>query len=237
MLKKKIVHIISNLSLGGAQVLLFDILSYLKQKNDLDITVITIDSGEYIRKFEKEGIKVIDLKERGLINLNIYFKLRKILKEINPDIVHTHLNKADFYGRLSAKSINTGLIFSTCHNYSTHHKGADINKQSIFDRIDNFVISYSKSNLIAISEVVRKYLVNRNSSFEKITEVIYNGVNIEKMQYKLNAPGLVNFRKEYGISKDDFVISILGRLELQKGHAFFLDSIKDFIKKKRMLRF
>ncbi|MBK8383891.1 MAG: glycosyltransferase [Ignavibacteria bacterium] len=76
------------------------------------------------------GLKVIDIGEKGLVNPKIYFKLKKVIESLKPDIVHTHLNKADFYGRIAAKRSNVPLIISTCHNYSTTHTGADINKKS-----------------------------------------------------------------------------------------------------------
>ena len=116
----KVVHIISNLSLGGAQILLFDILCKLKEYEDLELTLVTIDSGEYIEKYKNAGIKVIDLGEKGLVNPKIYFKLKKILESLKPDIVHTHLNKADFYGRIAAKRSNVPLIISTCHIIRPH---------------------------------------------------------------------------------------------------------------------
>ncbi len=232
----KVVHIISNLSIGGAQILLFDILKNLKEHKDLDVSVITIDSGDYVKKFEDAGFNVIDIKEKGLVNPKIYFKLKKALLSVKPDIVHTHLNKADFYGRIAAKRANVPVIFSTCHNYSTTHSGADIRKKSFFDIIDNFVISYSGSNLIAISEIVKKYLVNRSSKFEDITEVIYNGVDIETEKYKLNEIQRDELRKELRIRKDDFVITVSGRLEKQKGHRFFLESVGDLLKEKRDIK-
>lgn len=225
----KIVHIISNLGIGGAQILLFDIIKNLNAYKNLDVTVITIDSGEYIKMYEKAGIKVIDLRQNGLLNPGIYYKLKKKIKCLNPDIVHSHLNKADFYGRLAARNSQVPIIFSTCHNYSTTHSGADINRISIFDIIDNKVINYSKSNLIAISELVKKYLVNRCAAFESKTEVIYNGIDITKSTYKLNKAELLKFRTLNLLDKDDFVISIIGRLEKQKGHLFFLQSVKDIL--------
>lgn len=234
--KYKIVHIISNLSLGGAQILLFDIMCKLKGYKDLELTLITIDSGEYIEKYNNAGIKVIDIGEKGLVNLKIYFKLKKILKSIKPDIVHTHLNKADFYGRIAAKRLNVPLIISTCHNYSTTHTGADINTKSFFDIIDNFVIDYSKSSLIAISELVKKYLINRNPSYEKITEVIYNGINLEKSKYKLSEGEILKLRSENNIDSDDFVISVIGRLDKQKGHLLFLESVKDILHQNKKIK-
>ncbi|MBK6538733.1 MAG: glycosyltransferase [Ignavibacteria bacterium] len=232
----KVVHIISNLSLGGAQILLFDILCKLKEYEDLELTLVTIDSGEYIEKYKNAGIKVIDLGEKGLVNPKIYFKLKKILESLKPDIVHTHLNKADFYGRIAAKRSNVPLIISTCHNYSTTHSGADINKKSFFDVIDNFVIDYSKSYLIAISKLVKQYLINRNPSYEKITEVIYNGINFDKIKYKLSNGEILKLRSENNIDSDDFVISVIGRLDKQKGHLIFLESVKEIIHQNKKIK-
>ncbi len=234
--KLKIVYIISHLNIGGAQTLVFDILKYLNKKKDLDISIITIDSGENINKFRIEGINIINISEKGLVNPKIFFRLKESLRKIKPDIVHTHMLKADFYGRIAAKQAGVPLIYSTCHNYSSHHKGADVNKISIFDKIDNAVISYSDSKLIAISEIVKKYLVNRNEIFKAITEVIYNGVDIEKEKYILNDYGLSELRKDIGILKDDFVISIIGRIEKQKGHAFFLDSVSGLLKERKNIK-
>lgn len=225
----KLVNIISNLSLGGAQILIFDILKYLKEKNKFDISVITIDSGKYIERFESAGITVIDLKKKGLINPGIYFEIVKAIKKLKPDIIHTHLNKADFYGRIAAKRCNVPIIISTCHNYSTTHKGADIDKKSIFDVIDNFVIKYSDCSLIAISEHVKKYLSNRLPQLKNEITTIYNGIDIGKEKYILNEEEQLKLRLEIGFDKDDFIICIAGRLEKQKGHLFFLNSVKEIL--------
>ena len=229
--KLKVVHIISGLGIGGAQTLLLDIAIQIIRNTEVDLYVITIDSGEYLETYRKAGINTIDLAEKGLVNPKIYFKLKKVLKELNPDIVHTHLHKADFYGRLAAKSIGIKNIFSTCHNYSTKHTGADISKLSMFDRIDNFVVNYTGSKLIAISDIVRKYLTNRSANFSSVTETIYNGIDVEKRLIpKLSRDQVLKLRTELGFNQEDRVILIMGRLEVQKGHLFFLEAIKDLLK-------
>lgn len=229
--KLKVVQIISGLGIGGAQTLLLDIALHLLQRTDIDLSVITIDSGEYIEIYRKAGINTIDLAERGLVNPKIYFKLKKVLRELKPDIVHTHLHKADFYGRLAAKSIGIKNILSTCHNYSTKHSGADINKLSVFDRIDNFVAKYTGSKLIAISDIVKKYLTNRSANFSSVTEIIYNGVDVERRLIpKLSGDQILKLRSELGFSFDDIIILLMGRLDVQKGHLFFLNAVKDLLR-------
>lgn len=230
-MRVKITHIISNLSIGGAQLLLFDIIKNL-EKEEVDIEVITIDSGYYIEKFEKAGIKVYDLRCKGLINPLIFFKLKSLLKKLNPLIVHTHLLKADFYGRIVAKWLKIPIIFSTCHNDSTIHKVQKKNKKNVFDIIDNWVIDYSSSNIIAISEKVKKFLISRKGPalVSKIS-VIYNGIDIKKEKYILNPVQAEYFRNILGFNSNDFIVSIIGRLEEQKGHVKFLIFSSDLIRK------
>lgn len=236
MNKIKLIHIISNLSLGGAQILLLDILKNLQKDEQMEIKVICLDSGEFVRNFTECGIDVIDLKEKGLLNFKILFKLKKILKDINPDIVHTHLNKADFYGRVAAKLCGVKHIFSTCHNYSSHHEGADINTISLFDRIDNAVIKYTDSYIVAISEIVKRFILNRDGNFKSRTEVIYNGIDISKESYVTNEDSRRALRKILNLKNDDFVILISGRLEKQKGHSFFIKSMQNILKSKKNIK-
>ncbi|MBK9334522.1 MAG: glycosyltransferase [Ignavibacteria bacterium] len=236
MNKIKLVHIISNLSLGGAQILLLDILKNLNRDGQMEIKVICLDSGEFVKNFIDNGIDVIDLKEKGLLNFKILFKLKKILKNTNPDIVHTHLNKADFYGRVAAKQSGVKHIFSTCHNYSSHHEGADINSISLFDRIDNAVIKYSDSYIVAISEIVKQFIINRDSNFKNRTEVIYNGIDVSKEVFVTSDESRRTLRKSLNINEDDFVILISGRLEKQKGHLFFIKSMQNILKSKKNIK-
>ncbi|MBX7045685.1 MAG: glycosyltransferase [Ignavibacteria bacterium] len=229
-----VVHIISNLSIGGAQLLLLDILKNLK-KFPVSIIVITIDSGFYIKKFRDAGIKVIDIKTKGLINPFIYFKLKKELKKISPQIVHTHLLKADFYGRLAAKSANVPAIFTTCHNDSTVHTQKKPEKKNIFDFIDNWVIDFTKSNIVAISNKVRDYLVKRKPDIkQKSLKVIFNGIDIKKEEYILNKEEIKYFKESLGFSTQDKIISVIGRLEKQKGHLEFLKAVSSKIKQKNL---
>lgn len=231
-MKTKIVHIISNLSIGGAQLLLFDILKTLQSETNYDITLITIDSGFYKEKFTSAGINVIDIYSKGLVNPLIYLRLKKFLSALKPHIVHTHLLKADFYGRLAAKRLGIKHIFSTCHNDSTVHITSVFSGEVIFNKIDNWVLKYSNSKIVAISQNVKQYLLNRlDKNLHSRIKVIYNGIDIKKEEYILNDEEIKYFRNNLGFKVNDFVISVIGRLEEQKGHLPFLKSIIKLIPK------
>lgn len=226
----KLLQIVSNLGLGGAQVLLYDICNELIKRHKVDLKVLTIDSGEYMSKFIEAGIPVIDLAKRGLVNMNIFFDIRRILKEYRPDLVHTHLLKADFYGRLAAKSLGIKSIFSTSHSYSTVHSGADINKINFFDRIDNFVAIHTKCRVIAASNIVQTYLHNRSDYFKNSTQTIYNGIDAETKSSRILSPEQRSkLRSDLGFSDSDKLILVMGRLEKSKGQLTFLQSIRELL--------
>ncbi|MCC6885646.1 glycosyltransferase family 4 protein [Ignavibacteria bacterium CHB1] len=203
----------------------------IKKTNKFKISVVTIDSGYLIPAFENMGVNVYNLAERGLFNPKIYFKLKKVLKELDPDIVHTHLLKADFYGRLAAKKNGAKHIISTCHNDSTIHKrSANPDRKNIFDRIDNFILDFTNSNVICISQKVKNYLSWRKSNLDMSrVDVIYNGIDISKSRLKLTKSERLKSRQSLNLSENDFVVTIIGRLEEQKGHLKFLENIKNFL--------
>lgn len=231
-----VTHIISNLDRAGAQILLFNILNVIRKFDDVKISVVSIDSGVMIEEYKENGFEVYNINEKGLVNPKIYFKLKKLLQQLNPDIVHTHLLKADFYGRIAAKHSGVKHIISTCHNDSTIHTRPIHGKKNIFDRIDNFVIDYTDSHIFAISEKVKDYLIERkgdNNINQRVT-VIHNGVVIP--QYKIDVAKCDTLKKEFGLREDDFIVLLIGRLEEQKGHLPFIEEVKDFISENRNIK-
>ena len=85
--------------------------------------------------------------------------------------------------------------------------------------------------MIAISDIVKKYLTNRSANFSSVTEIIYNGVDVERRLIpKLSGDQILKLRSELGFSFDDIIILLMGRLDVQKGHLFFLNAVKDLLR-------
>ena len=232
----KLVYIISGLVLGGAQTLLLDIINNINKTKEFDITVINFKRGEFVDVYKRAGINVIDMNFNGLINFRIVPSIKKILKEIKPDIVHTHLHKADFYGRIAAKQAKVPIIISTCHNYTTSHKKISKRRKLLTEYIDDLVSRYSKSYEIAISKKVYEYLIERNKYFKGRTYLIYNGINPNKANLILNESEKIIYRSELSLNKNDFIISIIGRIDVQKGHKLFIEALSNLIFKNENIK-
>ena len=109
----KIVHIITRLILGGAQENTLITCKVLAQRGH-DVTLVTGPAlgpeGELFNLAQGQGYKVvvIDRLRRAINPFNdavSYFQIKKLLRQLQPDIVHTHSAKAGILGRFAARSL------------------------------------------------------------------------------------------------------------------------------------
>ncbi|MFZ2145710.1 MAG: glycosyltransferase family 4 protein [Sedimentisphaerales bacterium] len=108
----KITHIITRLILGGAQENTLITCKLLAQRGH-DVTLITGPAigpeGELFNQTKGQDYKVIVLDRlRRAINpfndIISYFQIKKLLRQLQPDIIHTHSAKAGILGRFAAHS-------------------------------------------------------------------------------------------------------------------------------------
>jgi len=109
----KIVHIITRLILGGAQENTLITCNVLAERGH-DVTLVTGPAlgpeGELFNQAQGQGYKVvvIDRLRRAINPFNdavSYFQIKKLLRQLQPDIVHTHSAKAGILGRFAARSL------------------------------------------------------------------------------------------------------------------------------------
>ena len=72
-------------------------------------------------------------------DLRAFFALRRVIKEINPDLVNTHTSKAGVLGRIAAKSINRKIpVVHTYHGHLIYGYFAKY-KTFVFTLIERFL--------------------------------------------------------------------------------------------------
>lgn len=160
-----------------------------------DVTVIAHKN--FAESFENINFIPLDLsKSRN--NFFILFKLYKILKKGNFDIIHTQANKATSMVTKIKSFINAKIV-STLHNYKRN--------LSVFEKSD-FVIT--------VSDNIGKNLKTRN----KVT--IYNGIVFNRDE---NLE--INLYLKYLIEKNKFIICSVARLTKVKRFELILAAIKN----------
>ena len=153
-----------------------------------------------------------------------YKKLKKIIKEFKPDIIHTHASKAGTLGRLAAYTSKVPVVIHTFHGHVFHSYFKSI-KSNAFRKIEQGLARIS-THIIAISDLQKKELSEKYNitKSEKIS-VIPLGFDLTKFQENIEGKRIA-FRKEYNIDEDEVAIAIVGRLVPIKNHKLFVDAIK-----------
>ena len=137
----KIVHIITRLILGGAQENTLITCKVLAQRGH-DVTLVTGPAlgpeGELFNQAQGQGYKVVvvDRLRRPINPFNdvvSYFQIKKLLRQLQPDIVHTHSAKAGILGRFAGSKLKTQnpklKIVHTLHGLAFHpYQSGALNK-------------------------------------------------------------------------------------------------------------
>ena len=224
----KILRIHNRLIIGGPSLNVTLLTTYLTPEFETMLLVGKKDPMEKDAGYlaNQLGITPIEITEmrRSILpisDLRAYFKIKKIIKEFKPDIVHTHASKSGAIGRLAANSCNVKVIVHTFHGHVFH---------SYFNKfISSFIISVERylakktDAIIAISAHQKKELADiYKIAPENKIFTIPLGFNLDKYSLEQDSKRLL-FRKKYGFDENDIVIGIIGRIVPIKNHEMFVE--------------
>jgi len=227
----KVLRIINRFNLGGPTYNVAYLSKYMSDEFETILVGGAKDSTEESSSFivENIGLKPIIVEEM-LREIDIkndftaYRKLKKIIREFKPDIVHTHASKAGTLGRLAAASCGVPIIVHTFHGHVFHSYFGKL-KTTFYKNIERYLAKKS-TVIIAISEIQKKELVeiHKICTAEKV-KVIPLGFDLSKFHENMEVKR-ESFRKKYNLAEDEIAISIIGRLVPVKNHALFLEALK-----------
>ena len=227
----RILRIINRLNLGGPTYNAAYLTKYLAPEFEtLLLSGMKEDSEESSEFIVKEmGIEPVYIPEmRRSINpgqdYKAYKRIKSIIKEFKPDIVHTHAAKAGTVGRLAAKACGVPVIVHTFHGHVFHSYFGSF-KTSVFIGIEQYLAKKS-TKIIAISEHQKKELVNQfHICPERKIAVIPLGFDLARFQENMDEKRK-DFRSKYLLDDDEIAIGIIGRLVPIKNHQLFIRAIE-----------
>lgn len=214
--KIKILYVITSLGLGGAENLL---LSYLKRldrnKYDFFVCALREKPDDLLSEISKYS-EVINLGVKNKFNPRVIFRLRKLIRQIQPDLIHTHLFQARFYTTIAYLFSNPTILITHKHN------NVNPQKHNVFIFLEMLSILFN-TKVIAISQSVKKSLTKFELVPSKKIFVLLNGIDYQK--FNKNA-----VPKHYSNDKP-IIIGTVCRLEPQKGLSYLLLAMKIILAK------
>jgi glycosyltransferase involved in cell wall biosynthesis len=225
---KKILYVIGQLGVGGAEQQLIYLATHL-DPSEFKVMVCSLSTDiELLPLLEDSGIETVVFKKIMSPDITRPFKLLSLCKSYKPDLIHSYLFVANTWSRIIGSLLGIPTILS--------ERSAET-KKPFFIRIINKIISPLDGFLIANSYMGAKRVIENNEFLQEKVKVIYNGIPIERFQKPIPSEKKHKLRIEFGL-EEEIVIGIIGRLENKKNHELLFAAykiVKDHFPNSRIL--
>lgn len=215
------MQITHDLAIGGLQQVIVNICRNIDREK-FDVTVLCLrDLGEYVPQVESMGIKVLYLpqKEKGT-DYFAFFKIAKILKEQNIDIIHTHNSQPFIEGSLGAILSGVKAVVHTDHIRSFPDK--------VRIMFAEWLMSHYAYKVVGVSDDTCKQLNKyEHISKDKIITIV-NGIDEYIYMIKIDKE---KKKQELGIKKQGPIIGLGARLSKQKGITYLIQAMPMMLNK------
>jgi glycosyltransferase involved in cell wall biosynthesis len=223
----KVLHVITGLGIGGAEMQLWSLLRHTRHEADV---VTLYNPGSVAERIAQDGVRVHDLGMRRNTELGALVRLGQVIRAGRYDVVHAHLYRAQIYAQPAARLAGAPVVLSTEHSIGETH----IERRKMTAGVRSLYLAAERCSdaTIAVSQTVRERMIRWGVPDRKIS-VIENGVDFGRAAYDEVARESV--RLEHGIKPDAHVIGVLGRLDPIKRYDLVIEAAAPFLDAGRKL--
>ncbi|XZF13795.1 glycosyltransferase [Chitinophagaceae bacterium MMS25-I14] len=223
----RVLRILNRLIIGGPALNATYLTKYMEPDFETMLVIGGKDDHEQdaTHLSERLGITPVVVPEmKRAINFSsdraAYQKIKALIKEFKPDIVHTHAAKSGTIGRLAAFNCDVPVVLHTFHGHVFHSYFSKW-KTNAFINIERYLARRS-SGIIAISDLQKHELadVYKICPDEKIN-IIPLGFDLNRFS-DMQEQKREQFRSKYYIAPDEIAIGIIGRIVPVKNHSLFV---------------
>lgn len=210
---------------GGVERYLQTLFKY-SDKEQVENILVCSQNYDY-KKMKSLADRVIVLKMAHQINpssdIKVEKALRRIIKQLKPDIVYAHSSKAGALARIADLGLKNKVIYNP-HGWAFNMQQS-AKKKEMYKWVEK-ISAHFCDKIVCISDAEKESALREKICKPSKLQVIYNGVDLEEI--KNTVP---KTRKELHIPEDAFVVGMVGRLSKQKAPDVFVKAAS-LIKKK-----
>ena len=229
----RIVHVISDLDTGGAEVMVTKLVGRMDREQFSNTVISLTDHGELGDQIEMQGVPVHALgMKRGRVDFAALPRLIRLLKSIRPDIVQSWLYHADFLSTLAVRMAGSSLLI-----WNVRCSDMDLTRYRSLTRWIQRILAWWSHNpeAVVVNSQAGKSLHERLGYRPKRWEVIPNGFDLDRFCPRSDVRSAQ--RKEWGVSDGTVVIGVIARLDPMKDHATFLEAARRLANRRRDVLF
>jgi glycosyltransferase involved in cell wall biosynthesis len=217
----RVCHVIHELGPGGAEKLLAD-LARLAPDAGIELSVVSLmPLGDHLypRMLAELGVAVRSLDLSSRWDLRGRRRIRDVVGEIGPDVLHTHLKHADLLGAHAVRRLDVPHV-------STLHVIEDAVGPIARMKRNAGALARERSadRTIAVSEAVRRWYLD---TFRKVDPgrvvVVRNGVPAPE---KVSPERRAELRAEFGVGEDGLLVPMAAIMRPGKGHRDLIEAVR-----------
>ena len=223
----RILHIITRLILGGAQQnTVMSCAAQVAAGHQVWLAYGPIygPEGSLLEAGRESGATLVEVgpMRRAVLpvhDLRCYRALRRLIRQIEPDVVHTHSSKAGVLGRAAGWRERVPAVIHTIHGLPFHDRQSKIIHR-IYVAAERFAARRCH-RLVGITQAMCDAFAAKGIGRGEQFAVIPSGVDVSAFD-RPTAPRHVT-RRAYAMPDDAPVIGLVARLDPLKGHDDLLD--------------
>lgn len=210
----KVMHVIEDLENGGAERVLINLVVGLPAQFFHTMVCCLAKKGRMAAELEERGMRVITLHKRPGVDVGLLWRLQKLLRAQQIDILHTHVFTANLWGRLAGILAQVPVLIT--HEHSTFTI-ADQTRQRIEQQL-----ARKTTRIISVSEQLRRGLIETGGLPADKIITIHNGL---RLPVSVNEATRKALQRELDLSRFSPLIGSIGRQEVRKNYPLLLEAM------------
>jgi len=234
----KILYVVTQSELGGAQKNVLDLALGLKDFYEIAVAAGPDGGGAFFKILEENKIRFIKLRLlrraiKPISDLLAISEIRQLIKQERPDILHLHSSKAGVLGSLAARKINKCAPASPKVVYTVHGAVFEASFRiwwlKLFVWLEKYTARF-KDKIICVSENDKKLWLRHQASPEQKLLVIHNGFDTRSLDFlekdraleKLFELNPLLFELARGAGPNLKIVGTIANFYPEKGLSFFI---------------
>lgn len=223
--RRRVLHLIESWGPGGAETV-FAQLASRTDSDRWDSFASVPESGWVSQALESAGVKPFLIPAKGRLNVRYLRKLVRLIRRLQIDLIHAHLFGATLYGGMAGRVCGIPVV-------GTLHGEPDLPESSLLTQVKYAVLRRTISKMVLVSKALSGSFHARGSFPTERSQVIYNGIEIERFAHAAASVDSEIFRTH----PDDILVGAVGNFRPAKALDVFVRAAAILLREDSRYRF
>lgn len=229
----RIVHVISDLDTGGAEVMLAKLVGAMDRDRFSNTVISLTDRGQLGDLIESSGVAVHTLgMKRGRPDIFALPRLIRLFKTFHPTIVQSWLYHADLLSTLALKFYGSPILA-----WNVRCSDMDLKRYPPLTRAVQRVLAWWSVTpaAVVVNSEAGKWQHEWVGYRPRRWQVIPNGFDTQ--EFRPDSSVRLSLRKEWQIPEDAVIVALVARVDPMKDHATFLSAAQQVAESRKNVYF